>query len=72
MFVIDAGWCRLRTTPKLMNFLILIMPIFLARQPAGWVHAKRYTDTIIPRLGLSSSSNVIEIASNDGYLLRNF
>lgn len=35
-------------------------------------HAARYVDSIIPRLGLTQSSFVIEIASNDGYLLRNF
>lgn len=35
-------------------------------------HAKKYTQMIIQRLKLDSSSFVIEVASNDGYLLRNF
>jgi len=35
-------------------------------------HAKRYCDGITERLGLAGDSYVIEIASNDGYLLRNF
>ena len=35
-------------------------------------HAKKYCDNIIDRLGLNSSSFVLEIASNDGYLLKNF
>ena len=35
-------------------------------------HAKRYCDMITERLGLSEDSYVIEVASNDGYLLRNF
>ncbi len=35
-------------------------------------HAKDYSDLIIDRLNLSSESFVIEIASNDGYLLKNF
>jgi|TARA_B110000971_G_C20034448_1_gene513333 2-polyprenyl-3-methyl-5-hydroxy-6-metoxy-1,4-benzoquinol methylase len=35
-------------------------------------HAKKYSDKIIKKLHLSSKSNVIEIASNDGYLLKNF
>ena len=35
-------------------------------------HAKRYVSEITPRLGLSSASFVVEIASNDGYLLKNF
>ncbi|MQB19690.1 methyltransferase domain-containing protein [Agrobacterium tumefaciens] len=39
----------------------------------SWLdHASRYTDMITKRLGLSNESMVIEVASNDGYLLRNF
>jgi hypothetical protein len=39
----------------------------------SWLdHAARYTDKITERLGLNADSFVIEIASNDGYLLRNF
>lgn len=35
-------------------------------------HAKKYVDMIIDRLGLSATSRVMEIASNDGYLLQYF
>ncbi len=35
-------------------------------------HASRYAEKITQRLGLGQSSLVIEIASNDGYLLKNF
>jgi SAM-dependent methyltransferase len=35
-------------------------------------HAHRYVDMIVGRLSLDESSNVVEIASNDGYLLQNF
>jgi SAM-dependent methyltransferase len=35
-------------------------------------HAKKYVADIVPRLGLSQSSRVVEIASNDGYLLQYF
>lgn len=39
----------------------------------GWLeHARRYTDAITRCLGLGPGSFVIEVASNDGYLLRNF
>lgn len=39
----------------------------------SWLdHASRYTDMIRKRLSLSNESMVIEVASNDGYLLRNF
>lgn len=39
----------------------------------SWLdHAARYSEKIIERLKLNSTSFVMEIASNDGYLLRNF
>jgi SAM-dependent methyltransferase len=37
----------------------------------SWVeHARRYVDGIVPALALGHDSLVVEIASNDGYLLR--
>lgn len=39
----------------------------------GWVaHAKRYADAMIERFGLGPDSLVVEVASNDGYLLQHF
>jgi 2-polyprenyl-3-methyl-5-hydroxy-6-metoxy-1,4-benzoquinol methylase len=39
----------------------------------SWLdHAKAYVQDVIARFSLDSSKQVIEIASNDGYLLRNF
>ena len=39
----------------------------------SWVqHAKRYTDMIVERLKLTAESFVVELASNDGYLLQHF
>lgn len=39
----------------------------------SWLrHAKQYVDMITDRLKLGSQSLVIELASNDGYLLQNF
>lgn len=39
----------------------------------SWLaHAKQFSEQIIQQLGLNKSSHVIEIASNDGYLLKNF
>jgi len=39
----------------------------------SWVeHARRYVDLITDRIGLTSDSLVVEIASNDGYLLQHF
>ncbi|MFZ1802985.1 MAG: class I SAM-dependent methyltransferase, partial [Nitrospira sp.] len=39
----------------------------------SWLaHAKAYVDMIVGRFRLDRSSKVVEIASNDGYLLQNF
>jgi SAM-dependent methyltransferase len=39
----------------------------------SWLeHAKEYTDMMIRRFGFNDSSRVVEIASNDGYLLQYF
>jgi len=39
----------------------------------SWVeHARRYAEAMIDRFRLGSSSKVVEIASNDGYLLQHF
>ena len=39
----------------------------------GWMsHAAAYVEQVIGRLGLGPESFVVEVASNDGYLLRNF
>jgi len=39
----------------------------------SWLnHAKKYTDQVVHRFGLGANSLVIELASNDGYLLQYF
>ena len=39
----------------------------------SWLaHAKRYAEAMTDRFGLDRDSFVVELASNDGYLLRNF
>jgi len=39
----------------------------------SWLqHAKNYTDLMVERFGINTNSYVIEIASNDGYLLQYF
>ena len=39
----------------------------------GWLaHARTYVDTITARLGLDRTSRVVELGSNDGYLLQYF
>ncbi len=46
---------------------------YFSSTSTSWLeHAERYTVQMIHELGLSSDSLVIEVASNDGYLLKNF
>ncbi|WP_368646592.1 class I SAM-dependent methyltransferase [Castellaniella ginsengisoli] len=46
---------------------------YFSSTSSGWLaHARRYTQTMTERLRLAGESFVIEIASNDGYLLKNF
>jgi hypothetical protein len=46
---------------------------YFSSTSSGWVrHAAHYTDLITKRLKLDRTSLVIEVASNDGYLLKNF
>ena len=46
---------------------------YFSSYSSSWVaHAKRYCDAITERLKLGGDSLVVEIASNDGYLLQHF
>ena len=46
---------------------------YFSSTSSGWLaHAASYAQVMIQRLQLTANSYVIEIASNDGYLLKNF
>lgn len=46
---------------------------YFSSYSTSWVeHARNYVDMISERIGLSGDSRVVEIASNDGYLLQHF
>jgi hypothetical protein len=46
---------------------------YFSSYSTSWVeHARRFADAYSDRLGLDSSTLVVEVASNDGYLLRHF
>lgn len=47
-------------------------PYFSSVSPAWIAHARRYCEQVAPRFGLGPTSLVIELASNDGYLLQHF
>ena len=46
---------------------------YLSSWSTGWVeHARRYAQAMTARFNLGPSSRVVEVASNDGYLLQHF
>ena len=46
---------------------------YFSSYSSSWVeHARRYVDMAITRFALGAASRVVEIASNDGYLLQHF
>lgn len=46
---------------------------YFSSTSTGWLrHAKQFVDAMAKKLALDESSFVVEIASNDGYLLKNF
>ena len=46
---------------------------YFSSYSSSWLeHSRRYAEQMIERLGLGASSHVVEIASNDGYLLQFF
>lgn len=73
VFVCDACW--LVQTEDYARADELFRPdyAYFSSTSTTWLdHAARYVDVICPRLRLNQESFVIEIASNDGYLLKNF
>tara|TARA_R110002020_G_scaffold37886_23_gene114420 strand:+ start:410 stop:1627 length:1218 start_codon:yes stop_codon:yes gene_type:complete len=47
--------------------------VYFSSFSSGWVdHARRYVEAMTARLALGASSRVMELASNDGYLLQFF
>ena len=47
--------------------------VYFSSYSTSWLrHAKEYAEMMIDRFKFSSSSRVIEVASNDGYLLQYF
>ncbi len=46
---------------------------YFSSTSSTWLaHARHYAERMIAELGLTAQSHVIEVASNDGYLLKNF
>jgi hypothetical protein len=47
--------------------------VYYSSFSTSWLdHSRRYTEMVAPRLGLGTDHQVVELASNDGYLLQYF
>jgi SAM-dependent methyltransferase len=67
--------CRLVQTEDYASADTFFTPdyAYFSSTSKSWLaHAARYVEMITNRLGLGPESFVIEVASNDGYLLKNF
>jgi SAM-dependent methyltransferase len=66
--------CHLVQLPSLVDPGTLFGEyLYFSSYSRTWVeHCRRYATEMVPRFGLTRSSQVIEVASNDGHLLRCF
>ncbi len=73
LFVCDQCWLVQTEDYSISEELFTKDYAYFSSTSTTWLeHAKSYVDTITARLGLGADSFVIEVASNDGYLLKNF
>lgn len=73
LFVCDHCWLVQTEDYARVDELFRPDYAYFSSTSTGWLHhAAQYSAMICKRLGLHSESFVIEVASNDGYLLRNF
>lgn len=73
LFVCDQCWLVQTQDYAAADDLFKSDYAYFSSVSSGWLkHAKNYADMITDRLALDAQSFVVELASNDGYLLRNF
>jgi len=73
LYVCDACWLVQTEDYARSGELFTKDYAYFSSTSAGWLkHAGNYCEMISERLGLDSGSFVIEVACNDGYLLKNF
>ena len=73
VFVCDQCWLVQSEDYVNPEELFTSQYAYFSSTSKSWLsHAKNYADKMINDLSLSNKNYVIEIASNDGYLLRNF
>jgi SAM-dependent methyltransferase len=73
LYVCDACWLVQTEDYTAREELFDADYAYFSSVSESWLaHARRYASSIIDMLALDRDSFVIEVASNDGYLLRNF
>jgi len=73
LFVCDNCWLVQTEDYSQSDELFTEDYAYFSSTSTGWLqHAARYCEQITERLSLDDKSFVIEVASNDGYLLKNF
>ncbi|HXZ09394.1 MAG TPA: class I SAM-dependent methyltransferase [Paraburkholderia sp.] len=73
LFVCDACWLVQTEDFAARETLFDADYAYFSSVSESWLaHARHYASTIIDELSLGQDSFVIEVAANDGYLLRNF
>jgi hypothetical protein len=71
--VCDQCWLVQTEDYVQANKLFSSQYAYFSSTSSSWLtHAKQYAEKITAELGLNAQSLVIEVASNDGYLLKNF
>ena len=73
LFVCDTCWLVQTEDYARAHELFRHDYAYFSSTSTTWLeHAKKYVDSIKKQLSLNKDSHVIEVGSNDGYLLRNF
>ena len=73
LFVCDECWLVQTQDFTEADALFNAEYAYFSSTSKGWLaHAKAYCETMTQRLNIGKNSFVIEVAANDGYLLKNF